>query len=149
MPHPLADLVAILQNREASRQGQPLFTEEGPEHLAAALKHNLPFATKGPFQTALAPHEEAAFRTWVAQNKVPFDPEEKMPDYDMRGFWKAQQTGQTEPWKGQGSHFPDTFKTPADTTFSAESKYAKKAPFVWKGNDLIDLSTGQLIFRSK
>lgn len=142
------NLARILQMRDQVRPGQPLFTEEGPQFYAAAMKHNLPFATKGPYMTTLPPEHEAQFRQWLKTNNIPFDPNAQLQDYDMRGYWLALQKGQTEK-RASNLHFPDTYKTPADTTFSAESKYANKAPFVWKGNDLIDLSTGQTVFKGK
>lgn len=125
----------------------PLFTDEGPEHYGEAFAHNRPFATEGPYQTMLPPEQEEQFRQWVAKNKVPFDPEEDPTDYDMRGYWQAQQAGEAEPWTGPGSHFPDTFKTPYDTTFSGESMYAKpETPFEWQGDNLIDTRDGSVIF---
>ena len=123
----------------------PLFTQEGPPLYAKAYAHNAPFAKPGPYQTKLPPQQEQQFRQWVAANKIPFDPNAKTVDYDMRGFWLSHQAG------GQGraanGHFPDTFKTPYDTTFSGESNYAKPGtPFVWKGNTLVDTRNGQIVF---
>lgn len=119
----------------------PLFSGEGPQYYSDAYRHNRPFATAGPYQTALDPNRERAFRGWVQANQVPFDPNAPVVDYDMRGFW--QDTGGA--WKG--GHFPDTYKTPFDTTFSKESKYATpNCPFVWQGDNLVDLRNGQLIF---
>lgn len=125
----------------------PLFNREGPEFADRAYKHNAPFATGGPYQTKLAPNDEASFRQWAASNRVPFNPDDAKSDYDMRGYWNAMRAGKAEPWKGEGSHFPDTFKTPYDTTFSGESKYAKPGtPFSWQGDNLIDTRTGEPIF---
>lgn len=120
---------------------QPLFSDEGPQYYAAAYGHNQPFARPGPYQTRLSPAEEQAFRVWVRSNAVPFDPDAQIADYDMRGFWKD--TG----GKWSGGHFPDTYKTPYDTTFSRESKYATpNCPFVWQGDNLVDTRNNQLIF---
>ena len=72
--------------------------------------------------------EEPAFRKWVKDNKVPFDPDAKGPqDYDMRGFWKALQAGDEKAKSGidpnDGKlHYPDYWKTPYHETFSAESQ---------------------------
>lgn len=83
------------------------------------------------------------FQKWVASNRVPFDPHAKISDYDMRGYWK--QTGGSN-WR-PGQHFPDTFKTPYDTTFSRESKYATpNNPYMWLGNKLIDSRSGRVVF---
>lgn len=123
------------------RMTQPLFSGEGPEYYDAAYAHNRPFATPGPYQTVLAPQEEQQFQKWVSANQVPFDPTARTVDYDMRGYYRD--TGGE--WKG--GHFPDTYKTPYDTTFSNESKYAlPDTPFVWRGDNLIDTRNGGLIF---
>lgn len=124
-----------------------LFSAEGPQFYQQAFQHNAPFATKGPYQTQLAPAAELLFRLWLSQNKVPFNPDESTQDYDMRGFWQAMQNGQVPQWQGGKHHFPDTFKTPYDTTFSKESKYATpNNPFAWQGDSLIDTRTGQVVF---
>jgi cell wall-associated NlpC family hydrolase len=122
----------------------PLFTQEGPTKLYKdAYSHNKSLAKPGPYQTQLAPEEERQFRHWVAAHSVPFNPEAKHTDYDMRGFWKATSG---KGWK-KGEHFPDTFKTPLDTTFSAQSRYANKRNHqVWRGNKLVDSRTGKVIF---
>jgi hypothetical protein len=125
----------------------PMFTSEGPQFYGRAYKHNRPFATKGPYQTKLSSAQEKSFRLWVRKNHVPFDVGASKVDYDMRGYWLAMIAGTVPPWAGGGTHFPDTFKTPYDTTFSAESKYAtKNNPFVWKGNNLVDQRTGTHVF---
>jgi hypothetical protein len=122
----------------------PLFTDEGPQFYDAAYRHNAPFATGGSYQTRLIPAQERRFRSWITDNKVPFDPDAKIADYDMRGFWKD--TGGD--WSG--GHFPDTYKTPYDTSFSNESKYAtKNNPFKWQGDSLIDTRDGSVVFGSK
>jgi hypothetical protein len=128
---------------------KPLFTGEGPQYYDAAYKHNRPFAKPGPYQTALTTAEEGAFRQWVAKNRVPFDPNAKIVDYDMRGYWRS--SGGKLPAHGERGMpyaWPDTFKTPYDTTFSKESKYATAdCPFVWQEDDnLVDQRNGQLIF---
>jgi hypothetical protein len=134
---------AVKATRKVVRQATPKFTTEGPKHYAAAYQQNRQYAKPGPYQTKLSPRQESAFRQWVRKNKVPFDPHAKTVDYDMRGFYKA--TGGT--WAGGRAHFPDTFKTPYDTTFSSESKYATtNNPFVWRGSKLIDRRTGQVVF---
>jgi hypothetical protein len=123
----------------------PVFKSEGPQLYQQAYQRNAQFAHPGPYHTPLQPEEEQKFRQWVTQNKVPFDPNAKIVDYDMRGFWKERQMDAAK-WK-PGQHFPDTYKTPYDTTFSAESKYAKPGtPFIWKGDNLIDKRTGAIVF---
>jgi hypothetical protein len=91
--------------------------------------------------TALNPAEEKEFLGWVKSKKVPFDPSPDA-DYDMRGFWKAMQSGDeratsaVSPQDG-AMHFPDTWKTPKHKTFSNESIYATKDAPHWQGSKLI------------
>lgn len=128
-----------------------LFSSEGPQFYDAAFAHNRAFAkpSSSNYQTDLSPEQEQQFRAWVKDNKVPFDPDAKNIDYDMRGYWLAMNNGQVAKWAGGNTHFPDTFKTPFDTTFSAESQYATADnPFKWQGDNLIDTRNGQLIFGS-
>ena len=69
---------------------------------------------------------------------VPFD-SSSSADYDMRGFWKALQSGdkRAKPEDNvydQRLHFPDYWKTPYHATFSAESQWADpKAAPRWRG----------------
>lgn len=119
------------------------FEDEGPSLYKAAFQHNDWNAKPGPYNTELDPTEEAQFRQWVKSNRVPFDPNAKTSDYDMRGYWK--QTGGKN-WK-EGDHFPDTYKTPYDTSFSNESKYSTADnPDEWQGEDLINKDTHQVDF---
>lgn len=140
-----------------SAVGAPLFASEGPvSNYRAAFAHNRPLAVappanggKGPYQTKLTASQEKRFRAWVAKNHVPFDVNSKDVDYDMRGYWLAMTQGQEPAWAGGKTHFPDTFKTPFDTTFSNQSKYSLPSnPDMWKGNNLVNNKTGQLIFGS-
>ena len=103
------------------------------------------------YQTDLKPADEQAFRDWVAQNKVPFNPNEPTQDYDMRGYWKdiaSQGNNETaiNP-NDQQLHFPDTYKTPYHQSFSGESKYAKPGGPVWiNDHQLADPRTGAILF---
>lgn len=120
-----------------------LFSHEGPDLYAAAYKHNRPYAKAGPYQTKLGGAQETQFRAWLKQYNVPFDPDASITDYDMRGYWKANRHATHT----DGQHFPDTWKTPYDTTFSDESRYATSDnPFVWRGENLVDARSGKLIF---
>jgi len=126
-----------------------LFQAEGPDNYASAYLHNRSFAKPSGtnYTTGLTADQEQKFRDWVKTNNVPTDPNAKIQDYDMRGYWRAMTSGSAEKWAGPGTHFPDTFKTPYDTTFSNESMYATKDnPFVWRGDNLIDGRSGQLVF---
>lgn len=121
----------------------PIFSEEGPEHYQAAYNYNKKFAKPGNYRTSLSAADEQKFRQWVKDKRAPFDPNEKVSDYDMRGFWKENPEAAAG-WQ-RGHHFPDTYKTPYDTTFSRESKYATKDAPYWEGNKLIG-KNGQLVF---
>jgi hypothetical protein len=128
---------------------KPVFAAEGPNLYKAAAARNLPFAkaSLSGYQTPLTQMQEAKFRQWVTTNKIPFNPAAAKVDYDMRGFWLQQQTSGSQGRAANG-HFPDTFKTPYDTTFSNQSKYAKPGtPFVWVGNTLVDKRNGSVIFK--
>lgn len=104
------------------------------------------------FNTPLTPTEEQQFQQWLATNKVPFDPNQPVQDYDMRGFWKALMSGDP---KAQSAvdpndkrlHYPDYWKTPYHQTFSNESQWAdpKKAPH-WNEKDQLVMPDGTVIF---
>lgn len=116
--------------------GTPIFTHEG--NYKAAYAFFSPYAKPGPYTTALSPAQQQQFNSWVAQYHVPIT-----IDYDMQGYWLANGS---KPYNGS-THFPDTFKTPYDTTFSRESKYASaNNPFDWVGQQLINIHTGKIIF---
>ena len=122
-----------------------LFTGEGEEFYDRAYQHNQAFAQPGPYDTRLSPADEKQFRQWVKDRGVPFNPDAARSDYDMRGFWQGE-PALVKQWQ-TGKHFPDTYKTPYDTTFSGESKYAKPGtPFVWQGDRLIDQRNGRVIY---
>lgn len=128
---------------------------EGPNRYGAAYKHNRRWATPSEtgWQTQLKPGEEQRFLHWLHTHNDPggFNPNANRVDYDMRGYWKSTH-GTPQEYKGAG-HLPDTFKTPYDTTFSDESKYAKPGtPFVWRTNAkgenvLVNKRNGRVIVR--
>lgn len=96
------------------------------------------------YRTSLSPVEEYEFYKWVKQNNIPFQEEGgPLADYDMRGFWKAMQSGGAE--RAKNLHFPDTFKTPFHQSFSNESKYAGSTAPHWVDNKLVDQS-GKVVF---
>lgn len=106
------------------------------------------------YATALPPQQEQAFRAWVQQNKVPFNPNEPTQDYDMRGYYRdvaSQGENQTaiNPNDNQ-LHFPDTYKTPYHNSFSGESQYAAPNGPVWiNDSQLADPKTGKILFDEK
>lgn len=136
------------------------------------LARNKPYmaASAHDFTTPLPPDQEASFRKWVADNKVPFDPNNPTSDYDMRGYWTAantpgawdhlQQMGKipadmqpggtkVDPNDGQ-PHFPDWWKTPYHQTFSNESQFADRstAPH-WTPDDKLVTPDGKVVFDDK
>ncbi|HVA94427.1 MAG TPA: hypothetical protein VNI36_05925 [Candidatus Dormibacteraeota bacterium] len=109
--------------------------------LAANYARNKAYSKPGPYTTKLAPADEQKFQQWVKQNKVPWQ-DTPTADYDMRGYWKAQQAGNKYAKTAINPqdhlpHYPDTWKTPYDATFSNESQYATPSAPHWEGNRLV------------
>jgi len=103
---------------------------------------------KQKYRTQLSPVEEYEFYKWVKENKIPFQEEGgPLADYDMRGFWKAMVSGNSE--RAPNLHFPDTFKTPFHSTFSNESKYAYPGAPHWVGDKLMDKSGKVIVDEGK
>jgi len=90
------------------------------------------YAKPGPYVTKLDPAQETAFQGWVKQNKIPWQ-DTPNADYDMRGYWKAQQSGDPHAKRAANLHFPDTWKTPYHKSFSNESMYALPTAPHWEG----------------
>lgn len=120
--------------------GMPLLTAPPGPARADALPP--------PYSTQLSGPQEAQFQNWVQTNQIPFDPS-PTSDYDMRGFWQAQQAGDPNAQRAGNLHFPDTYKTPYHQSFSGESQYAIPgvAPH-WQGNQLIDRK-GNVVFKEQ
>ena len=103
------------------------------------------------YSTDLGP-QEPAFRDWVTQNKVEFDPEEPHPDYDMRGFWQALQNKDPRAMTAvnpndKEMHYPDYWKTPYDMTFSSQSQWAnKKTAPEWNDLDQLVTPDGRVVY---
>lgn len=146
MATPVQKLAAALAAHQMPNK--PTFNHEGPDLYAAAMAQNGQYAKPAPtsapgYNTRLDPKTEGVFRAWLQHYNVPFDPNAKQSDYDMRAYFQATNGAPHT----AGQHFPDTYKTPMDTTFSNESKYAKKnTPFKWVGNTLVNVNTGQSVF---
>jgi hypothetical protein len=118
--------------------------------LQQNFARNQAWAQPGPYTTALSPSDEQAFRTWVAKTGAPFDfswpPDQSQQDYDMRGFWQAQQAGDPNAVQAASNgHFPDQYKTPYHESFSNQSQYALPNAPIWRGNQLYD-SSGRMLF---
>ena len=128
---------------------QPLFRGEG--HPAAAYKHNKRWATSGPYQTDLRA-KESHFQNWSKR----FEGHQGIKvnkEYDYRGWWLNASPQERNQAVRKGGHFTDKWKTPYDTSFSNESRYAKPGtPFVWRKNKrgrgiLVNRKNGRLILR--
>lgn len=124
------------------------------KQMEETLARNKAFVKPGAdsYATSLSPDKEAAFRQWVAQNKVPFAPEQQLQDYDMRGFWSALQandpraTSSVNPNDGK-VHYPDFWKTPYHQSFSVESQWANPATApVWNDKDQLVTPQGVVVF---
>jgi hypothetical protein len=99
------------------------------------------YAKPGSYTTPLAPQEEAQFEQWVKTNKIPWQ-DSPTSDYDMRGYWKAQQAGNQRAKTeinplDKKPHYPDTWKTPYHKTFSRESQYALPTAGHWEGQTFV------------
>ena len=121
-------------------QSMPLTGMTMPEGMPHAS-----YAKFGPYTTNLDAPTEQAFQTWVKQNKIPWQ-DTHDADYDMRGYYRAMIHGDPNAVRSSKNlHFPDTWKTPYDKSFSNESIYATKDAPHWKGNKLVD-SKGKVVF---
>jgi hypothetical protein len=105
-----------------------------------------------PAPTTLNQLDEFAFRQWLANNRVPFNPDQTgMSDYDMRGFWQAQRQGNPlatsaiNPNDGR-MHYPDYWKTPLHQTFSNESQWAGPDAPHWANDMQLVSPNGRVVF---
>lgn len=106
----------------------------------------------GSYQTSLPDMQELAFKQWVQQNNVPFDPSAKA-DYDMRGFYQALMNNDPKAATAINQydhrmHFPDYWKTPQHESFSAESQWAAPNAPRWNPNDQLATADGRMVFDS-
>jgi hypothetical protein len=114
----------------------------------------IPFVTQSGLAD-LMPLDEMAFRQWVMDNKVPFNPDAKGPtDYDMRGFWRGLQQGspmaQTAVNPNDNRmHFTDYWKTPQHQTFSSESQWAGPNASQWINDSQLASPSGRVMFDEK
>lgn len=104
------------------------------------------------YNTPLSAANETAFRSWLSDNNVPFNPNATGPqDYDMRGFWQALQSGDpkavsaVDPNDNQ-LHYPDYWKTPYHQTFSNESQWATPNAPRWNNEDQLIDQNGNVLF---
>ncbi len=127
---------------------------EWSQKLLKNYQRNKAYAKPDQYSTTLNPQSELQFRAWLAANKVPFDPNAKLTDYDMRGFWQALQSqdpiavSAVNPYDKK-IHYPDHWKTPYHESFSAESQWAKPGAPTWNKTDQLVTPSGQVVFDSR
>ena len=119
------------------------------------LARNMAYANPNWQQqmTQLLPDQEQAFLQWIKANNVPFDINDKYPDYDMRGYYLSTITNPQAAKAAinpttQSLHYPDTYKTPYHESFSSESKWATEGAPSWQDNKLVSPS-GEVVFEDK
>jgi hypothetical protein len=103
------------------------------------------------YNTPLLPQDEGAFRQWLTTNNVPFDPNKRVSDYDMRGFWQGLQAGDPKATSAVDPndnrlHYPDYWKTPYHQTFSNESQWANDKAPAWNDKDQLVTPDGRVLF---
>lgn len=127
--------------------------ETHTQQLIGNFDRNKGWSKQADYTTQLNPQSEMQFRKWTQMNGVRFDPDAKVSDYDLRGFWRALQAkdpraiSSINPYDKQ-IHYPDYWKTPYHNTFSRESQWATQdAPYWNKKDQLVD-SKGKVLFDS-
>lgn len=125
------------------RAAQPSTAERNAPYVAA---------NAGPYATELDPMRELEFRKWVAENKVPFNPDATVPqDYDMRGFFQGLQQQNPKAHTAVNPndnrlHFTDYWKTPIHESFSGGSKFAGPVAPMWNASDQLIAPSGRIMF---
>ncbi len=124
-----------------------------PGNLASVYERNQPYVLPGQhsFNTQLPTLQEFQFRKWLGENKVPFEAEAPVTDYDMRGFYMALQAGDPRATSAVNSndgqmHYPDVWKTPYHETFSADSQWARPNAPQWNDQDQLVGPNGRILF---
>ena len=124
--------------------------EMTPEQTYA---RNTPFVRPdaGSFNTQLPLLDEMAFRQWLQKNRVPFNADAPVTDYDMRGFWRGLQQGNPRAVSAidpndQRLHYPDYWKTPYHETFSGESQFAGPTAPMWNEQDQLVSPSARILF---
>lgn len=111
----------------------------------------MPRKLPSDYDTKLSTMDEIMFRQWLAENNVPFNPDKKGQDYDMRGYYLGLQQGRPEsrPTQidpiDQRPHYPDTYKTPSHEMFSNESQYAGPNAPRWGPGDSLGTPSGRRV----
>lgn len=113
-----------------------------------------PYRIPANYNTPLSTADEHGFRNWLGANRVPFNPDAKSTDYDMRGFYQAlignNPTAQTAINSNDNRlHFPDAFKTPLHQSFSNESRYATPNAPQWISDSQLGYPNGRVVYDEK
>ena len=117
------------------------------------FQRNAPYIAPGAsnFNTQLPMLQEMQFRDWVSKNRVPFDANAGVQDYDMRGFWQALMNGNPRATTAANAndgqmHYPDYWKTPFHESFSNESQWAGPMAPRWNDKDQLFAPNGKILF---
>lgn len=104
--------------------------------------------------TPLSFVDEMAFRQWLKDKNVPFQPDAGLTDYDMRGFWRGLQQQDPRAVSGinpndQRMHYSDAWKTPLHRSFSAGSQWAPPGAPDWINDYQLVSPGGRVMFDEK
>ena len=142
-------------NHEVVRELMNLIAQQRYETMRNnLLARNMAYADPNWRQqmTKLNPEQEQAFLNWVHANKVPFNPHDKFPDYDMRGYYLSLQNPNAPKTSvnavDKQLHYPDQFKTPYHESFSNESQWAREGAPSWQGEKLVN-PKGEIVYETK
>jgi hypothetical protein len=154
MSSPNETVFAMMQRRLLQQQQKEAAEKAWADKLSKNYERNKGYAKEDNYATLLNPETEAKFRQWLAANKIPFNPDAKVADYDMRGFWKALQLGDSRAISAidpndNKLHYPDYWKTPYHETFSAESQWAAPGAPTWNAKDQLVTPDGKVLFDDK
>lgn len=93
------------------------------------------------------------FRSWLQENKVPFNADAQGPtDYDMRGYYQGLVNGNPMARPSEVNpndnrpHFTDYYKTPQHQTFSADSQWAGSGAPQWVNDHQLADQSGRVLF---
>jgi hypothetical protein len=139
----MADFVSLANLLAAQQQPQ--------QQSLGNLGNYGPRVLPQDYNTKLPQMDEFQFRQWLQQNNVPFDPNAKTTDYDMRGFYQAAQ--QQQPGISTAInpndhllHYTDRFKTPLHQSFSSESQWAGPNAPQWVNDSQLAAPNGRIVF---
>ncbi len=114
----------------------PYENPEDEPHIVSFAR-NEQYAKPGYQPTQLQPGENVPFNVWASLHPQAVRGEMTPDaDYDIKGYWRAQQAGDPLAVQAGNNHYPDKWKTPYSGVFSNESMYAKPNAPRWQGNSL-------------